>query len=70
MSIWQPDVDGVIAYLTEHGQPDMAAMVRRLHQSEVTQRRAAETILADFYRLKDKHEPGHYRDHAPTWTGD
>ena len=70
MSIWQPDVDQVIAYLREQGKAGMALLVDRLHQSEVDQRRAAETTLRSLYELKAKYEPGPYREHAPTWTGD
>ncbi len=70
MNAADPDVDRIIAYLTEHGKKDMAWLVGTIHRSEVSLRKTYERNLRELQELKLKYEPPRFVDPGPTWTGD
>ena len=70
MSDWSIGVDMVVQFLTEAGKPAMANLVRRLHDSEVRSRRAADENLQALYAMRDKYEPKPKPEPYARWTGD
>ena len=50
-------VDDAIRFLADNGQPGMAGVVGRLHQSYLECRRAAASTLEQYYALKHRYEP-------------
>lgn len=65
-------IDEVIAHLRGQGFALAAVLIEILRENERSSRRSAETLLRQYYDLKEKYEPQSCRREPATryWTGD